>query len=53
MSACNLPLSSRFKAPLLACCLGEVIVDVSGPLWDRDVRTIDGRKLKGIVIKYQ
>lgn len=26
---------------------------VSGPLWSRDVRSIDGRKLKGIVIKYQ
>lgn len=26
---------------------------VSGPLWDRDIRAIDGRKLKGIVIKYQ
>lgn len=26
---------------------------VSGPLWDRDIRSIDGRKLKGIVIKYQ
>ena len=26
---------------------------VSGPLWDRDIRTIEGRKLKGIVIKYQ
>lgn len=26
---------------------------VSGPLWDRDIRTVEGRKLKGIVIKYQ
>ncbi|MET3051071.1 hypothetical protein ABXV19_04510 [Pseudomonas alkylphenolica] len=26
---------------------------VSGPLWDRDIQTIEGRKLKGIVIKYQ
>lgn len=26
---------------------------VSGPLWDRDIQTIDGRKLKGIVIGYQ
>ncbi|CAI8932923.1 hypothetical protein [Pseudomonas sp. IT-P4] len=25
----------------------------SGPLWARDVTTIKGRKLKGIVIKYQ
>jgi len=25
----------------------------SGPLWARDVTTIEGRKLKGIVIKYQ
>jgi hypothetical protein len=26
---------------------------VNGPLWARDVRTIEGRKLKGIVIKYR
>ncbi|OLF53750.1 hypothetical protein BTN82_15690 [Pseudomonas chlororaphis] len=26
---------------------------VSGPLWDRDIQTIEGRKLKGIVIAYQ
>ncbi|MBK5549229.1 MULTISPECIES: hypothetical protein [unclassified Pseudomonas] len=26
---------------------------VSGPLWNRDIQTIQGRKLKGIVIKYQ
>lgn len=26
---------------------------VSGPLWSRDIETIQGRKLKGIVIKYQ
>ena len=26
---------------------------VSGPLWSRDMQTIDGRKLKGIVIKYK
>ncbi|WP_166366954.1 hypothetical protein [Pseudomonas akapageensis] len=26
---------------------------VSGPLWDRDIQTIQGRKLKGIVIHYQ
>ncbi|MEG0969059.1 MAG: hypothetical protein RSG92_27215 [Pseudomonas sp.] len=26
---------------------------VSGPLWSRDIQTIEGRKLKGIVIKYQ
>jgi hypothetical protein len=26
---------------------------VSGPLWNRDIQTIEGRKLKGIVIKYQ
>ncbi|MCE1118740.1 MULTISPECIES: hypothetical protein [Pseudomonas] len=25
---------------------------VSGPLWDRDIRSIEGRKLKGIVIRY-
>ena len=26
---------------------------VSGPLWNRDINTIQGRKLKGIAIKYQ
>jgi hypothetical protein len=26
---------------------------VNGPLWARDVETIEGRKLKGIVIKYR
>lgn len=26
---------------------------VSGPLWDRDIQTVEGRKLKGIVIHYQ
>lgn len=26
---------------------------VSGPLWSRDIETIQGRKLKGIVILYQ
>ncbi|WP_339547608.1 hypothetical protein [Pseudomonas sp. RA_35y_Pfl2_P32] len=26
---------------------------VSGPLWSRDIETIQGRKLKGIVIRYQ
>ncbi|WP_330114644.1 hypothetical protein SA496_24830 [Pseudomonas sp. JS3066] len=26
---------------------------VSGPLWARDVETIQGRKLKGIVIRYR
>lgn len=26
---------------------------VNGPLWARDVRTIEGRKLKGIVIKFK
>ncbi|MNU00057.1 hypothetical protein D3C72_2430800 [compost metagenome] len=25
---------------------------VSGPLWDRDIQSIQGRKLKGIVIHY-
>lgn len=25
---------------------------VSGPLWDRDFHSIEGRKLKGIVIRY-
>lgn len=25
---------------------------VNGPLWDRDIQTIDGRRLKGIVIRY-
>jgi hypothetical protein len=25
---------------------------VSGPLWDRDIHSIEGRKLKGIVIRY-
>ncbi|MEN0105488.1 MAG: hypothetical protein AAGC84_03590 [Pseudomonas sp.] len=25
---------------------------VSGPLWNRDIEAIDGRKLKGIVIRY-
>jgi len=26
---------------------------VTGPLWNRDIETIQGRKLKGIAIKYQ
>jgi hypothetical protein len=26
---------------------------VSGPLWSRDINTIQGRKLKGIAIKYK
>jgi len=26
---------------------------VEGPLWDRDIRSVEGRKLKAIVIKYQ
>jgi hypothetical protein len=26
---------------------------VTGPLWSRDIETIEGRKLKGIVIKYR
>jgi putative NIF3 family GTP cyclohydrolase 1 type 2 len=26
---------------------------VSGPLWSRDIETIQGRKLKGIAIRYQ
>ncbi|MGE8068640.1 hypothetical protein [Pseudomonas sp. NPDC089569] len=26
---------------------------VNGPLWARDVQTVNGRKLKGIVIKYR
>ncbi|MBD2837200.1 hypothetical protein ID144_09145 [Pseudomonas sp. JM0905a] len=26
---------------------------VSGPLWARDVETIEGRKLKGIIIRYR
>lgn len=26
---------------------------VIGPMWNRDIETIQGRKLKGIVIKYQ
>ncbi|CAI8773820.1 TIGR03757 family integrating conjugative element protein [Pseudomonas sp. IT-P100] len=26
---------------------------VTGPLWSRDIETIQGRKLKGIAIKYQ
>jgi putative NIF3 family GTP cyclohydrolase 1 type 2 len=26
---------------------------VTGPLWNRDIDTIQGRKLKGIAIKYQ
>lgn len=26
---------------------------VTGPLWSRDIETIQGRKLKGIVIKYR
>lgn len=25
---------------------------VNGPLWNRDIETIDGRRLKGIVIRY-
>ena len=32
---------------------GFIAIDAGGPLWARDVRTIEGRKLKGIVIKYQ
>ena len=26
---------------------------VEGPLWNRDIRNVDGRKLKAVVIKYQ
>ncbi|MCK1794302.1 hypothetical protein [Pseudomonas violetae] len=26
---------------------------VTGPLWSRDIETIEGRKLKGIAIRYQ
>jgi hypothetical protein len=26
---------------------------LNGPLWARDVETVNGRKLKGIVIKYK
>lgn len=33
--------------------IGPVGAYVNGPLWARDVQTINGRKLKGIVIKYQ
>ncbi|MCW2267702.1 hypothetical protein D3C77_34040 [compost metagenome] len=33
--------------------IAPVSAYVSGPLWDRDIRTIEGRKLKGIVIKYR
>lgn len=33
--------------------IAPVSAYVSGPLWSRDVHAIDGRKLKGIVIKYQ
>jgi len=33
--------------------IGTVGAYVSGPLWSRDIETIQGRKLKGIVIKYK
>ncbi|MDZ5436505.1 hypothetical protein T3H00_28045 [Pseudomonas fluorescens] len=33
--------------------IGIVGVHANGPLWARDVQAIEGRKLKGIVIKYR
>ncbi|WP_160108133.1 hypothetical protein [Pseudomonas izuensis] len=33
--------------------IGTVGAHANGPLWARDVKTIEGRKLKGIVIKYR
>jgi hypothetical protein len=33
--------------------IGPVGAYVTGPLWSRDVETIQGRKLKGIAIKYK
>lgn len=33
--------------------IGTVGAYVSGPLWARDVIAVEGRKLKGIVIKYR
>lgn len=33
--------------------VGRVGTYVNGPLWARDARAIEGRKLKGIVIKYR
>jgi hypothetical protein len=33
--------------------IGPVAAYVTGPLWSRDVETIQGRKLKGIAIKYK
>ncbi|HEF4758295.1 TPA: hypothetical protein SAN82_000694 [Pseudomonas putida] len=33
--------------------IGRVGTYVNGPLWARDARAIEGRKLKGIVIKYR
>ncbi|MDD2060989.1 hypothetical protein N5D52_00285 [Pseudomonas sp. GD03860] len=33
--------------------IAPVSAYVSGPLWDRDIRSVEGRKLKGIVIKYR
>jgi len=33
--------------------IGRVGTYVNGPLWARDTRAIEGRKLKGIVIKYR
>ncbi|WP_137806539.1 hypothetical protein [Pseudomonas sp. G(2018)] len=33
--------------------IGTVGAHANGPLWARDVKAIEGRKLKGIVIKYR
>ncbi|MDN7139355.1 hypothetical protein KC131_01760 [Pseudomonas sp. JQ170] len=33
--------------------IAPVSAYVSGPLWDRDIHSVEGRKLKGIVIKYR
>ncbi|MGE8336361.1 hypothetical protein [Pseudomonas laurylsulfatiphila] len=46
MQAHGLPWPTRFKRLFLGAY-------ANGPLWARDVTTIEGRKLKGIVIKYR
>ncbi|MGF6203920.1 hypothetical protein [Pseudomonas laurylsulfatiphila] len=45
MPAHDLSWPTRFKLLLLE--------PMPRPLWARDVKTIEGRKLKGIVIKYR
>ncbi len=34
-------------------CSQPLAAYVEGPLWDRDIRSVEGRTLKAIVIKYQ